>query len=508
MRNKEDQKKNSQFVQKSDKRNKYMVKMLKYLSVICFSLFLFTLIILLFIIYQGAATNNFSYLTEASAASMLSIAITVWIGLNIYNVISKEDLDNFVAEQREQIDIVNEKSDEAINRLDAKTSIHKLLIMLEETMDHYVISYYFMLKFAKDDDTVYNVDDLVEIEYFFAKTTKYYEKDVYQTSLNFSEKCIRKIYKYKQKDGTLDNKLVQIFLKCREADLIYYINVCNEKIGKDIDADKLLYSLKLYNNIKNYIDQDNSIEYIKNEVLGYIHNTIGITYQLLLNHKNNQQYFRKAKLGFNNAIAVYKFSGRYKRNYGAFLEKNMPKNEENFNEIMDLYERSMELNPDDYKAINTYYSYILKTIEYIIGFDNNKILWGSIDLDIAIKELKNCGIDLINDKNKCIKIINESIYKFEQATVIAPIFCDSYYNKAKAYLLKSYFDGKDDKLFLDGIDCCDVALSINSNCLGALYIKRNLYELYNELDKAKEINKQLKNKEKAAKDENIYEKNK
>lgn len=175
--------------------------------------FLFTLIKFIFIIYQGTASNDFSHLTEAGVASMLSIVITVWIGLNIYNVISKEDLDIFIEEQRNQIEAINEKSNGAISHLDTKTSIHKLLIMLEETMDKYVISYYFILKFANDNDNdeIHDVDSLVEIEYYFAKTTKHYEKNIYQASLNFNKKCIEKVYKYKQKDGTLDNKLVQVF---------------------------------------------------------------------------------------------------------------------------------------------------------------------------------------------------------------------------------------------------------------------------------------------------------
>lgn len=503
MKNIDTSKKDNRFVQKGNKRNEYMIKMLKYLSVICFLLFLFTLIILLFIIYQGATTNNFSYLTEASAATMLSIAITVWIGLNIYNVISKEDLDNFVAEQREQIDIVNEKSDEAINRLDAKTSIHKLLIMLEETMDRYVVSYYFMLKFAKDDDTVYNVDDLVEIEYFFSKTTKYYERDNYQVSLRYNKECMGKLLEYKTKP--INNQLVQAFLDCREADLIYYANVCNDKIGNGINENELLSSLDIYDDISKYIAKDNSVEYINNEVLGYIFNTTGITYQLILKYKKDMISHEKAELGFANAINIYKDSSRYKRNYGAFLEKNKSNTEENIDKIIKLYKASMELDPDDYKAINAYYSYILKTIENLTGL-NDTDLWGTVDLDEAISKLETYDYDLLKYKNNCIKIINESIYKFEQAKVIAPIFCDSYYNKAKAYLLKSYFDGKDDKLFLDGIDCCDVALSINSKCLGALYIKRNLYELYNELDKAKETNEQLRSMGGRVKDKSIYEK--
>ena len=132
-------------------------------------------------------------------------------------------------------------------------------------------------------------------------------------------------------------------------------------MNASVSIDELTRSIELYCTLKKYIDDhqdDYDIDFISNELYGYIHNTIAYTYQEMAFLSNEKEFIENAEKEYYEVFKNYKENGRYYRNFGTFLERTNKKEE-----ALENYKKAIDLNKSDYKAYNNYYALKLNMIE-------------------------------------------------------------------------------------------------------------------------------------------------
>ena len=505
-------------------RKEYMKKFLYILLGVMILMFLSILIGLLWSLFFSPIKTDPN---EQIIISVIAIAVTVWIGLNIYSIVSKDDIDRLQKDLITTIEDKNEVLTSTIERknrklekdlistikisnnrlqtelreisnnqlqkglreikdniriMDIKLSIMQFISLLNETKTMYIISYYFALNLSGANHKIHKVDYLVEIEYYFIKTTQFYENGNYEKSNELAQKVIDMINTYENETKDLNkNQLISAYNKCRLSDMYFYKNISAQRCHKKHDINELQTSIDLYKELKEYIeeqyiiDKKNNAKYIKNEVFAYIHNTIAYTYQEMYNIDRAKDYNDKAKEQYQFVFYYYKERGRYYRNYGTFLERNGHREE-----AMKNYQMAIELDKSDYKAYNNLYSLKLKLIENKINDilkNEDKLLF---DFDKKVTD---------EDKDT----IEECIVLLKNVIQMNAAFCDCYYNLAKGYMLKYLCCGKDESLLDEAMIVNDFVFVLDKQNSGALFIKRNIYEAWGKIEEANKVNDKIKN---------------
>lgn len=470
----------------SNNRNKFMkvfLIILLFVLVLMFLSIVAALIYSLFVLPKNDQSPNGEVII-----SIIGIAVTVWIGLNIYNIVSKDDIDKFQYNVTTKIERTYNQFNNKIkytegnlNKIDIRLSIIQFISLLNETRSTYIISYYFAICFSNLKEKIENVDLLVEIEYFFIKTTQFYENNNYNKAYIYGQNTIDKINLYNDlTKGTKKNKLIEAYNNCRLSDMYYYKNVSAQRAHKNVNADELIESIELYRKVKEYVfktySKSSKARFIENELYGYIHNTIAYTYQELANMLGIEEYNNKADDEYRKVFYYYEERGRYYRNYGTFLERCG-----HYKEAITNYEKAIYLDKNDYKSYNNLYSLKLKLIEATI----NKSLKED---NVMLYEFDSSKINLED-----IDTIDEAITHLNIISQMSVNFCDIYYNLAKGYMFKYLCNPKKDKTLLDkALNINEFALILDKKNLGALFTKRNIFEAYKKILEANEINNKIR----------------
>ena len=482
---------------------KKFIKVLLWLLVIAIGFMFLSIVIALICSLFLGVPDETKAVNDELIISIISIAVTVWIGLNIYNVISKEDIDIFMNKIDKKINksmLQLREIDDKLQETDTKLSKIQFIFLLNKTRSRYIISYYFAICFSNSNEKMSNINILVKIEYLFTKTIQFYENNEYDLALQYCQKAIDELSRDKNINKEIINKkeedyeLLDAYTGCRLSDLYFYKNISSSRINVPVSINELTDSIKLYRSLEKYIDEhlaDYQANYISNELHGYIHNSIAYTYQemaFLSDEKEDKKRYKEAaEKEYKEVFLNYRENGRYYRNYGTFLERTNKKEE-----ALKKYKKAMELNKFDYKAYNNYYALKLKIIESKILEIMSK---NNIKLYNGLKSILPQGgnFDIIGDINDAIKDIDDAILKLKVISRNEFNFCDLYYNTGKGYLLKYLLDKNSDKKLLDeALEINDFALLLNKKNLGALFTKRNIYEAYGKIEKANEINDQIK----------------
>ena len=471
---------------RENNNRKIFIKVLLWLIVIATALmFLSIVIALICSLFIGVPDGTKSVNSEL-IISIISIAVTVWIGLNIYNVISKEDIDIFMNKIDKKINrsmLQLREIDDKLQETDIKLSMTQFIFLLKETRSRYIISYYFAMCFSNSKEKIDNIDNLVKIEYLFIKTIQFYENNNYNLALEYCQKALSYFLEYEIiNKPRKDYKLLDAYKCCRLSDLYFYKNISSLRMNASVSIDELTRSIELYCTLKKYIDDhqdDYDIDFISNELYGYIHNTIAYTYQEMAFLSNEKEFIENAEKEYYEVFKNYKENGRYYRNFGTFLERTNKKEE-----ALENYKKAIDLNKSDYKAYNNYYALKLKMIESdILNIMDRKNIELFSELEFKF---------ICNSVEK-ISVINDSISKLTAISRTDYNFCDLYYNTAKGYLFKYLCSKNRDTRLLDkALEINETALILNENNLGALFTKRNIYEAYNKIKEANEVNNKIK----------------
>ena len=229
-----------------------------------------------------------------SGISIIAIAVSVWIGLNIYNNCRESSLEK----QLQELTYENQDLNREYKRV-------LLLMQLDKTENNYDASKSLYKWFGQEDIDEVTFDSLIQIEKNFAECCKSYEKKRWKRCKDYAEQ----VEKHAQMDIMWYRKkrfpLVYLYLQIRQSDALFYKNFANNVMNQKMDESEMLLSIEKYKktitilkkyrclrkwhepeDIKEFKDckdlQEfqnrmgcNQLDKSDRELLGYMYNTIG-----------------------------------------------------------------------------------------------------------------------------------------------------------------------------------------------------------------------------------------
>lgn len=424
--------------------------------------------------------------------SVISIAVSVWLGLNIANLIDRkqiEELNNKIDESEERLEN-GEKNitdlDERIentyrtleNRIsniniDIENRFYKTRFIdkLMETNNLYESSLFLYERYYDSNEA--DFQELYQIESEYLSCIEAYESTEWIKTHTHSNEGIELLNKFEYEEKHKEYFLI------RKSDFLFYKNIVlthDNTLGK-FSCKELEESIALYKKVISLVD-DKPEKYQK--FIGYLYNTIGYTYDILQVNSEEDAKKRYSALAISNMeVAVqYNDKGRYYRNLGLAYQHNG-----NLEKAKEYYKKAFEKEPKDYKAYNDSLAIILRELDEKFAINNrfnNNILiselgeLNSSDKIILLEELK--------EVNKYKDFAEKSNCWFE----------DIQYNTCKMYMYLYIFSGYSKTEYIEmAIEYGKRALFLNSKSIGGKFCLRNAYECWGKLEDAKKINDEL-----------------
>lgn len=435
--------------------------------------------------------------------STISIAVSVWIGLNIYNVYKKEDIEKLL----EQV----EKSTEKMVYEGEK---RKFLWSLEKGEYMYEICRYMCDQF---ETLEYVPMDIMKELTFFEKRIYWiynaYENRRKKECISQAIKALEDVPQLRRRLDILEQpeySVVSSYLNIRESDLLFYKNIVSSSPNKE----EYLKSIEIYKGELEKINKNDK------ELCGYMQNTIGYTYKLLCEDNTQQKEtdIRKENKWYHKLwknIVRYCIKGE-----GTTTTKDTENSIEDWKRQAEIYlKKSVENNPKGryHQNLGAYYATIRdydKALEqYKLAFNaekrDDKIynLIGSVllyraEMKLGISErfqkgivLSEITLDIIDEEDR-LNIQNDIKHAYEWLNLaikqVNPII-NAYYNYSKACIYDSLFLGGGHQKMNEAdkyLNTVEIIWNMNHSekPKGYLYTRRNYWEANKEYDKALEIN--------------------
>lgn len=520
-------------IKKEKKREKKIIWKLSSEALILILGIIPSLIFLIIVIFQICGRfpvcQTADDTMEGGMFAVISTAVSVWVGLNIYNLITKKDIEGLVAESvkkemEEQHDIIRRKTDSISERADLKAVLNRT--QTKYAFSAFVLSCINELEDQREITLFYGINYRIirDVEEWVTYCADNYENNVWEIPVDKSEILINRISTILKSDQYTENRL-QLYLKWRLGDIYYYRNAGVTRNGNKINEDDLKEALKYYKEAEKMIDMDSLVT---DDVKSYVRNTIGYTCRLMANRISNTRFDKKFEMNIEalsyqeKAIKLNGAKGRYFGNTGLiynwffdnisliYSEKyklqdvcwEAIKQGYYYDDISDsgkipnpnvmrdyawklaskYYSRAIELDKSDNKAFNNLGALILKKMDVEFGVVQDRpTLIGNLSIWSNMSDEK---------RNKFCEEVNYSLIMLQLSKDISPTFEDCRYNYAKAKIYEY--------LLTEDVRCLDEALfeldqvrAMNKNNSGIKYIYRNYYEVTDNLDEAIKINKMI-----------------
>lgn len=346
--------------------------------------------------------------------ALFGIVLSIWVGLNIYSVLGKDEL-IYLEERSEKLSAdINAmqgviQTHKSILRANYETNLSELLSCIEQSLPHYGSSRYLMEKFniLLQVDTKKGVDsrlavllpEFIRIENFFLAASEAYG------SKNFAERkllsdsgikvCQKVINMMNEKIG---QKTVEPFfwgyIHLRMGDFNFYMGH-RQKDGVpklDIAGKESSIAAKIWFGI-DILHEEPKAEALKGKTapelycLAYLYNIIGESFNVRWQEPINdrrEEWIDKAEkcLGFaakkiipcieENPTA--KYFAKYYRNYGTVLDHKKS------SECITWYKKALEQNPSDFSSHSNIASWELSKVQK----------WYEERCEDRIKEQEHC----------------------------------------------------------------------------------------------------------------------
>lgn len=290
--------------------------------------------------------------------SMVSLAVSVWLGINILNFLDRkiiEELEvklNELDDKSKNLDDIMKKS---IEKIEKDYNKIKLLEAISRTKSKYEVSDY-LYEYINSTSEEF-IEELFQtmwsIELLYFECSKAYEEKRWSETEKYAKNGLNLI---KQIDVS------NTYLDIRKSDMLFYKNAVklHNKKSKEFSKLEMLESISLYKKICTKMVNEN----VGMELIGHMYNTIGYSYDLIVQHnpKEAKSYCNDANENMKMAVENNP-KGRYFRNLGLTYQRR-----KDFTSAMENYKKAIELDPKDVKAWNTVISLILREIDELIGF--------------------------------------------------------------------------------------------------------------------------------------------
>ncbi len=426
--------------------------------------------------------------------SIIAIAVSVWIGLNINIAIEKGEL----SEKIENLDQHTRKLEEAhqkrllkfeddqknlVNRYEEKYKTNWLTLkrintdflkvqwihMILTMSDQYPLSAYLghILNNIDIDGDLQLINFLLNYENSYKEVSDLYERGLRDECIDKAEEQIA----LEVPDINVCEEL-QLYFAVRKSDFIFYRVACEIRNGNK--RKELITQLEQSLEIYKELEQDRKILTFNdyNEVYAYIYNTIGYSYDLMNQIEVDQKRKEEAIGYLEKAVRILKGKsrqrGRYYRNLGLMYHRN-----NDLDNACRAFEESTMNNPGDEKNYVNIAGNILYRIENNLGISDRKCLLCEMD-----------GKDFCqykNDLEYVIELCEESIH-------INYLFEDPYYKIAQAYTYLFLCDKRQKTYILEAKKYLN-KLERRGFCRdGYSFVLRNMYEAVGEVKESLDIN--------------------
>lgn len=424
--------------------------------------------------------------------SIIGIAVSVWVGLNINVAIDKEELNKKITEVNKETEELKRNNKETLtafkeNQEEMASNYENsykesLLHLKNEYADFLKVQWIDMILSSSEKnilskylaEILKNVDinGNVELINFLIR----YERE-YISVINIYENgergaCIEKAKQLLTEEIESTSKELQSYWEVRKSDITFYKCACEIREGKSesILITELEQSLNIYKNL----EEDGRIAIFRDatDIYAYIYNTIGYTCDLMNQLEEEPYRIRMAISYMEKAVGALKEKskkrGRYFRNLGLTYHRAKM-----WDKAREAYEKSIINDPSDYKSYVVVTGNIIDNIERELEIKNrNKLLCEMEDkCFLAYKSDLEYAIGLCKD---CININ----FMFE----------DAYYKIAQAYTYLYLGTGKQKTDILEAKKYLSKLQYRGFERAGYKFALRNMYEAMGDIYKANEVN--------------------
>lgn len=389
------------------------------------------------ILLIGVGAGNFkaeqciSSAIVANGLSVIAIVASVWIGINVYNIIEKRELNELYHKfskankklgnlQKEiknmDVSVIDyKKISNNIKEINRQQFINQMYKIKDPSCD------YFAKKFEQESTLEMQryleliiIDILMERVYIahYRYHTEEYNQIIYLAQAGIKR---IKLYRAKYKERTA---LEDQHLSYREGDFWFYMGYCltgkNRYNAFKIASEKFIYVAKKQDIALSLEDGNVDLLHFNNnsktmEMSVYFMNAIGECYSMMITaltemgERNTKKYKKIQQQAFQYFQFVEKSSEWgcerevYYRNYGGMLEKSC-KNIDNLKKAADLYQKAFEIEKvksQSYHAIISNKNNLIKKFLGIVDRTPGNKRKDSL-LDINLQKCQN--VDLVRSE--------------------------------------------------------------------------------------------------------------
>lgn len=398
---------------------------------------------------------------------IIGIAISVWIGLNIYNIVKRNSIRE-LEEQANKTQLELNKTQSDLNEFSANYTQFNITAIENAHIQEDRINTYFINEFTQKYSNVLNYKLTKYIVFFeksFESIIESYSNDNSDLMKSHLNKLKNEIDMFQKEIDSKNNSLndeersfIQSYITCRLADYNYYYGLYHKSINEFKSAKQFLLQAETdYRKIiTDYKINDKTVNIYVNNVLGYI-------YQLFhtmcsdQNLDEKKEIAKKAYEYSQNACFDKKGNNLYTgyvrdyRNYGVNIENYIKyyvkgNSNEYIKKLFDAYNQYLmayQLDSKDIKTLTCLSSCILKIFDRIIKIysDNNG----------RYKDLSTINISEVDKKLKAFKLnytavqLIESAYRYlSSAFLIDNTSIESHYHMIHVHMYQYLISGKEE----------------------------------------------------------------
>lgn len=437
---------------------------------------------------------------------VVGIAISVWIGLNIYNIVKRDsikDLELSAKETKHELEEFRNNykefnvisienaylSEDRVSKYFINEFTNKNSEVLDYKLTKYIVFFEKSLERIIDD---YNNSNYEQMNSHLERFKK--EIDVFEKSIKTKYKTIDKHSK----------NLINSYITCRKGDHKYNLGLYHKAIGERSSAiNSFNYAEVLFKSIiEDYKIRDSQILVFVNNIIAYIYQN----YTCLYEEKEKKKEFSKTALEYsekacNNKITKY---ARDYRNYGVnieyYINQNLPKrnNDDYIKKLFEAYDKytiAYQYDLKDIKTLTCLSSCILKIFDCIFDItedESNKYMSLST-LDTTIIDNK---LNKLNNKHEKIELLNKATYYNKVALLVDSTNFPAHYHRIHISMYKYLLMGKK-QMYIDNgkseiencvslLDCFKI-----ENTDSFYYKARNFYYAIGEKSSAEEFHNRI-----------------
>ena len=457
----------------------------------------------------------------SAGIAIIGMAVSVWIGLNIYNVFKRDEIQSeirdelkdefskdFSAYTGETSEMIRSSSDELEkgigmisgtveeNRRVVSAEIKKLAFMneLSKTFDSYnehESKYLYDLFAESRDDESETYAELEEIERRYVYLCKLYHENKSSMAYRYSHELYKDLKKIENRDyisanGVLCSKAVKLYINSRITDTQFYMIVLQSKVKEAGDSGRFEELSSHAEYCVEHISPRFRLDMSRPGDISTVDNLDDDQARMLASFFSRYGYAQHIIDGSADAGIIPLeiatdldgTSATYYHNLGVCYERKWinaePQNKRAaYEQTRRTYEKAIAADPMDYKAYNNLGAMILKRIdkEHVdpIRFNSE---------GAAVTLFSDIRFESFREADRLKDDIHDAILYFEIAMSLSPSFEDAYYNAAKAYFYLYMLECRKNSVDLNhAMFLLRKVETLNPRNIGYHYILRNIYEV-------------------------------